>query len=220
MFKLKPYWVKSPKWIKWLFPSYVWHISTPKKELFLTFDDGPDPAVTPFVLDQLKRYNAKATFFCIGECAKRQPMLLKRIKEEGHQIGNHTQHHLNGWSTNLKKYQLDILEAEKWLYNSEPKKTKLFRPPYGKSTLSQRKFLKQQGYTSIMWSILSADFDTELTKEEVLNNVISNTTNKGSILIFHDSSKMRKNVIYCLPKVLKHFSEKGYQFKRIDASTL
>ncbi len=220
MFGLKPYWVKSPSWIKWIFPSYVWHIKTQHKELFLTFDDGPDPEVTPFVLDQLKTFNAKATFFCIGDCARKNPELLQRIKDEGHQIGNHTQFHPNGWNTSLEKYQQNITEAEPYLFNKDFKNSKLFRPPYGKCTRSQRKFLKAKGYKSIMWSTLSADFDTSLSKEEVLSNVLESTSKKGSIIIFHDSLKMKNNVLYCLPKVLEIYTKKGFTFKRIETSIL
>lgn len=216
MLKLKPYWVKSPRWIKWIFPSYIWHIITDKKHLFLTFDDGPDPAITPFVLDQLKAFNAKATFFCIGDCAKKHPELLQRIKDEGHQIGNHTQYHPNGWKTPLTEYKNNISEAEKHLFDNNFKNSKLFRPPYGKCTKSQRKFLKAQGYKIIMWSSLSADFDTSLTKEEVLSNITSNTKTQGDIIIFHDSEKMKKNVIYCLPKILEFYTKKGFTFNTID----
>ncbi len=220
MLNLKPYWIKSPRWIKWIFPSYIWHISTPTKTLFLTFDDGPDPNATPFVLDQLKKHNAKATFFCIGDCAIKHPKLLQRIKNEGHQIGNHTQHHLNGWDTDFQTYCSDIIEAEQSLYDNTFKDPKLFRPPYGKSTKKQRRFLTKKGYKSIMWSTLSADFDHSLSNEKVLNNVIKNTKAGGSIIIFHDSLKMKSKVEYCLPKVLEYYKKEGYIFSRIDASML
>ncbi len=220
MLHLKPYWVKSPRWIKYILPSYIWHLKPSPKTLFLTFDDGPDPEVTPFVLDQLKSFGAKATFFCIGDCAKKHPKLLQRTKDEGHQIGNHTQHHLNGWNTDLDTYAKDIIEAEKWLYNEDFKNPHIFRPPYGKCTRAQVRFLKSKKYVSIMWSTLSADFDQKLTKEAVLNNVIKNTQRNGSIIIFHDSSKMKENVEYCLPRILEHYTKKGYQFKRIDPSML
>ncbi len=220
MLKIKPYWVKSPKWIRWIFPSYIWHIKTTQKVLHLTFDDGPDPEATPFVLDCLRKYKATATFFCIGECAKKHPKLLQRIKDEGHQIGNHTQHHYNGWNTASHLYAKDILEAEKWLYDSNYKNTFLFRPPYGKCTRKQRTFLKEKEYKIIMWSTLSADFDSNLTKEDVLQNVLKNTTESGSIIIFHDSKKMKEKMRYCLPKILSHYTNKGFVFKHIDASML
>jgi peptidoglycan/xylan/chitin deacetylase (PgdA/CDA1 family) len=183
---------------------------TTEKKIFLTFDDGPHPTATPFVLDELKKYNAHASFFCIGKNVEQYFDLYKRIIDEGHAVGNHTQHHLNGWKNDDKKYLDDIFEAKKHVDSN------LFRPPYGrikKFQLSQLLLPKYQMKT-IMWSVLSGDFDQTISKEQCCKNVIQKSTS-GDIIVFHDSEKAFENMRFTLPKVLQHFSEKGYQFDKI-----
>lgn len=199
---------KLPTIIKYVFPNYVWNINTTQKHIYLTFDDGPTPKITPWVLDQLKKYHAKATFFCIGNNVKKHPKIYQSILSEGHVVGNHTNNHLKGWKTNSKIYLEDILVASKVI------KTNLFRPPYGQITQKQAKAINKAGYKIIMWDVLSIDWDNSLDKNECLNNVLKHTK-KGSIVVFHDSIKASKNMQFALPKVLKHFTNKGYQFKSL-----
>jgi peptidoglycan/xylan/chitin deacetylase (PgdA/CDA1 family) len=204
------YLTKTPRIIQSLLSNYTWRFSTHKKEIYLTFDDGPTPEITDWILDRLKEYNAKATFFCIGKNVVEEPEIYRRILAENHQTGNHTHTHKNGAKTDLKSYINNILEAEKQLENP----SKLFRPPYGRIKRAQTQKIKSLGYTIIMWDVLSADFDTTIRKEKCLQNVLKNTKN-GSIIGFHDSVKAAKNVQYTLPKVLEYFSEKGYSFNAI-----
>lgn len=207
---MKLYLTKTPSVIQKIFKNYTWRFFTNKKEIYLTFDDGPTPKITDWTLDLLKKYNAKATFFCIGKNVINEPIIYKRILKEQHQIGNHTHNHKKGSKTGLKTYINNILEAEKHLENP----LKLFRPPYGKIKLKQAKKIKSLGYKIIMWDVLSADFDTAISQEKCLKNVLKNTK-KGSIIVFHDSIKASKNLQYVLPKVLDYFSKKGYTFKAI-----
>jgi len=201
---------KTPKIIQWLFPKFIWRIDTDKKELYLTFDDGPTPEITPWVLDQLKQYNAKATFFCIGDNIKKYPRIFKSIIESGHAIGNHTFHHLNGWKYKTSKYINDTKDVEH-LVNF---KFNLFRPPYGKLKPTQSKQLIKQGYKIIMWDVLSYDWDASVSEERCYNNVVKSATN-GSVIVFHDSVKAEKNLKLVLPKVLEYFSENSFEFKAL-----
>ena len=207
---MRLYFIKTPRILKQFFAKYTWSFFTHKKEIYLTFDDGPIPEVTEFVLDKLKEYNAKATFFCIGDNIRKHPTVFSRIISEGHAVGNHTFNHLNGWKTSNDTYFENTNKCEKLLNQ----KTKLFRPPYGRIKKSQAKHLLANGYKIIMWGVLSADFDTTISKEKCLQNVLKNTK-KGSIIVFHDSIKASDKLYYTLPKVLKEFSEKGYEFKAI-----
>ncbi len=206
------YFVKTPWWLKKIYSSYLWDIDTNEKIIYLTFDDGPHPAITPFVLGELKKYNAKATFFCIGKNVVSHPDIYKRILEEGHRTGNHTQNHLNGWKTNTDVYLNDIREATNYI-DSE-----LFRPPYGRIKTPQAKKISnaigKKEPKIIMWSVLSGDFDTTVSKKKCLQNVTANTK-AGSIVVFHDSEKAYTRLEYALPATLKFFAEKGYIFRAI-----
>lgn len=202
------YFVKTPFWLKKIFSSYSWEVRTGEKELYLTFDDGPHNIATPFVLQQLEQFDAKATFFCIGKNVILHPEIHAAILKKGHTIGNHTHNHLNGWKVNTKDYSTDVDEASKHI------SSRLFRPPYGRITNSQGKVLLCKDFKVIMWDVLSGDFDKNITVEKCATNVIRNAR-KGSIIVFHDSEKAYNNLNYALPKVLEHFSEKGYVFKSL-----
>ncbi|MBS1607863.1 MAG: polysaccharide deacetylase family protein [Bacteroidetes bacterium] len=206
---MRKYFVKTPWWLKKIYSSYVWSINTKRKILYFTFDDGPHQEATPFVLDELKKYKALATFFCIGKNVIEHPMIYKRILDEGHTVGNHTQNHLNGWKADNDQYMKDIAEAAQYIDSN------LFRPPYGRITSFQARHLRSamrgRNARVIMWDVLSADFDTTITPEKCLENVIFNVK-PGSIVVFHDSQKAFKKIQYALPKILQFFSEKGYFF--------
>jgi peptidoglycan-N-acetylglucosamine deacetylase len=207
------YFVKTPWWLKRIYYSYTWSMPSNEKNLYLTFDDGPHPEATPYVLKQLRQYNALATFFCIGKNVAEHPVIYNQIINEGHVTGNHTYNHLNGWETSNDVYLKDIALASKEIDSN------LFRPPYGRITSFQAKNLKavMRGKEAkvIMWDVLSADFDVDCTPEQCLANVILPTVS-GSIIIFHDSEKAFPNLKYALPRVLKYFSEEGYLFKSIQ----
>lgn len=206
------YLAKTPNWVGKLFKKSTWKMPETAKAIYLTFDDGPHPQITPFVLQELDKFNAKATFFCIGKNVVDYPDVFKSISDKGHSIGNHTHNHLNGWKTPDSKYLQNILEARKFI-DSE-----LFRPPYGRITVKQKKLLMnlEKPFKVIMWSVLSGDFDVKITPEKCLGNVIENTKS-GSVVVFHDSEKAYERMYYALPLMLKHFFEMGYQFKKIDS---
>ena len=194
--------------LRCLYPSAIWRIPTKEKKIFLTFDDGPIPEVTPWVLSLLKEYKAKATFFCVGANIEKHPEIFRQLISEGHSIGNHTYNHLNGWKTDDKKYLEDINEAAN-IIDSE-----FFRPPYGRITKFQLKALQGEKFKlkTIMWDVLSGDFDIKVSPENCYLNVINNAK-PGSIIVFHDSIKAFSRLEYALPRVLNFFSEKGFQFK-------
>jgi peptidoglycan/xylan/chitin deacetylase (PgdA/CDA1 family) len=209
------YLVKSPWILKKYFSECTWNIKTNEKILYLTFDDGPHPEVTPFVLEQLKNYNAKATFFCVGKNVKAYFEIYKQIIGDRHQPANHTFNHLNGWKTKDKIYLDDIEKAAQII------DTNLFRPPYGRITKFQIKVLQQKKVSlkTVMWDVLSGDFDTSIKPESCYLNVVNNAE-PGSIIVFHDSLKAFPNLQYTLPTVLKYYSEKGFQFKSLTPEVL
>jgi peptidoglycan/xylan/chitin deacetylase (PgdA/CDA1 family) len=202
---------KTPKLIQRLFPKYIWKKASLDKTLYLTFDDGPTPEITQWTLDTLAQYNAKATFFCIGENVTKYPDIFKSVAKAGHVIGNHTFNHLKGWDTNTDRYIDNTLQAQQVI---APNNNGLFRPPFGKIKRSQAKQLLSKGYKIVMWSVLSYDWEVKVTQEQCLKNVIKHATS-GSIVVFHDSVKASKNMQYTLPKVLDYFSKKGYTFKSL-----
>jgi peptidoglycan/xylan/chitin deacetylase (PgdA/CDA1 family) len=210
------YFVKTPWWLRSLYPKLTWRMPVNEKKLFLTFDDGPEITATPFVLDILKEYNAKATFFCLGKNVASHPNIYERILAEGHAVGNHTFKHLNGWKVNNKQYINDVMEAAKYIDSN------LFRPPYGRITRFQSAVLQSASKTAmqlpfkiVMWDVLSGDFDIHISSEKCLSNVI-NYAQAGSIIVFHDSVKAFTHLQYVLPKVLIHFAEKGFQFHNLS----
>ena len=214
---MKPYFIKTPRILERLFSSYTWRFDTDRKEIFLTFDDGPTPEITSFVLKQLKQYNAKATFFCIGKNIENHPEIFHQILSEKHSVGNHTQNHLNGWKTKNINYLESVLKCGDVISNlaDKTKESKLFRPPYGRIKKSQAKEILKRGYRIIMWNVLSADFDKSISKEKCLENVLKNTK-KGGVIVFHDSLKASEKLQFVLPKVLEEFSKKGFSFKGIN----
>lgn len=216
---MRLYFIKTPGILKKIFSKYTWCFSSINKEIYLTFDDGPIPEVTEFVLGELQKYNAKATFFCIGDNIKKHPAVFSRIVKEGHSVGNHTFNHLNGWKTMNEDYIKNAELCEEVINNEVLKikgfkRIKLFRPPYGKIKGKQAKELLKKGYKIVMWDVLSADFDTSITKEKCLSNVVD-TTEKGSVVVFHDSIKASSRLYYALPKFLEEYTKKGYEFKAI-----
>jgi peptidoglycan/xylan/chitin deacetylase (PgdA/CDA1 family) len=214
---------KTPGFVKTLFPNFVWNINTDKKELYLTFDDGPIPEITEWVLETLSAFNAKATFFCVGNNIVKHPEIFKTILEEGHTIGNHTYNHLKGWKHKTKDYVEDVLKTKELInfqfenseiVNQNSSLVNLFRPPYGKFKNKQSKALLELGYKIILWDVLAYDWDTSVSEQTCFNNVIS-AAKEGSIVVFHDSVKASRNLKYVLPKVLEYYSKKGYVFKNL-----
>ncbi len=204
------YLIKSPLLLKWYYPSLVWHKTRQDKVIYLTFDDGPIPDVTDFVLKTLNTYQAKATFFCIGENIKKHPDIFEKLVTDGHEIGNHTFNHLKGWKTADDTYFKNMVKCQQLTG------TNLFRPPYGRIKKSQIRSL-QKAYPKIqiiMWDVLSGDFDPTLSPEKCYTNVVENCKN-GSILVFHDSLKAFDRLKYTLPRVLAYFTQKGYVFKTL-----
>lgn len=236
----EPYFAKTPKIIQNIFSDYIWRMPAKKdpvcrqeRNIYLTFDDGPIPEITDWILKTLDKFHTKATFFCVGDNIQKHPEIFQSVLNKDHSIGNHTFNHLNGWRTNTKKYLENLKQTEEiiditstkvlpsgkdleWDQNLFHRKvgSKLFRPPYGKIKPAQRKILQKKGYQIIMWDVLSGDFDPGLSKENCLQNVMDNVQN-GSIIVFHDSIKAFEKLQYVLPKVLQHFTQKGYTFKKI-----
>jgi peptidoglycan/xylan/chitin deacetylase (PgdA/CDA1 family) len=200
----------SPFWLQWLYPSVLWHKSREEKSVYISFDDGPIPVVTPFVLNTLNRFNAKATFFCIGDNIAKNPEIFQQVIDEGHAIGNHTFNHLNGWKSADEEYLTNIRQAQ------ELTGTNLFRPPYGRIKKSQIKKLKSAfpGTQIIMWDVLSGDFDSTIGAQTCINNVLKHAKN-GSIIVFHDSLKAFPRLEKALPVVLEELSAKGYSFRAL-----
>ena len=215
---MRTYLVKSPNFIKFLFRNWVWSFSKKEKVIYLTFDDGPTPEITEWTLNQLNKYNAKATFFCIGKNIIQHSNIFQKIIENNHSIGNHTHNHLNGIKTTTPNFIKNIEDSENCIQKNSKLKiqnSKLFRPPYGKLKFSQSKIIRKKGYKIIMWDVLSADFDTSISKKKCLENVIRNTKN-GSVIVFHDSEKATKNLQFVLPQVLEYYTYKGFAFNRIE----
>ena len=217
---------KYPLLLRILYPERISKVKI-KDAIYLTFDDGPIPEITPWVLDLLREYHAKATFFCIGDNVKKHSEIFRRIAKDGHGIGNHTYNHLNGWNTDSATYFNNILQAETVMAevsemeiisseNSEPSTPnyKLFRPPYGKIKNSQARKLSKKGYKVVLWDVISGDYDKDFSAEKCLSHVIDNAE-PGSTIVFHDSKKAFRNLKETLPKVLEYYSEKGMEFRSL-----
>lgn len=201
------YLVKTPVLVsKLMSKSLIWNIPTKEKKLYITFDDGPIPHLTMELLAILADYNAKATFFCVGENVERNPQLLDRIQDDGHYVGNHTYQHLNGWKSKNTDYFENIQKAKDFI------PSKLFRPPYGQITYQQIRQIKND-YKIVMWSILSGDFDINLSTEQCLFNILQSKA--GDIVVFHDNYKAQKKVLEVLPQFLNFFAERGFSFEHL-----
>ena len=197
-----------------IFPDLEWSVKTDEKVIYLTFDDGPVSPVTDFVIEELDTVGAKATFFCVGDNIRKNPQLFEKLRLKGHKVGNHTQNHLNGWRVEDDRYYENVeLCTKTILSHGSDHGTNLFRPPYGKIRRRQAKILKDQ-FRIIMWSVLSGDYDQNLTPENCLKKTIR-YTKKGSIVVFHDSLKAERNLRYVLPRFLHHFHSDGYSFKSL-----
>ncbi|MCV9929823.1 polysaccharide deacetylase family protein [Flavobacterium sp. LS1R49] len=207
------YWIKTNALIKRVFSNYYWDIPNKENKIYLTFDDGPTPEITKWVLSELKKRNIKATFFCIGNNIEKHPEIFKEVINDGHSIGNHTFNHLKGWKTTTETYLENSILCDKQIQKSSVQnpQSKIFRPPYGKITKSQSTQLRQLGYKIIMWDVLSADFDQCITPEKCLQNVIKNVKS-GSIIVFHDSIKASQNLKFALPKTLDFLKENHFTF--------
>lgn len=197
--------VRPPFFYKLLLPQLIWKIQTDEPVIYLTFDDGPHPEITQEVLDILESYQAKATFFCVGENVKKYPDTYQMILDKGHATGNHSFNHLSGWKASRKEYFENVEKCAKYVDSH------LFRPPYGKINILHIPYLKIT-YRVVMWSVLPHDYSSKITPEQCLQNAIK-YSEAGSIVVFHDSEKALKNMMYALPRFLEYFSEKDYKFK-------
>jgi peptidoglycan/xylan/chitin deacetylase (PgdA/CDA1 family) len=205
------YIVTSPWWLRLAFSKYcIWEMPGDSRSIYLSFDDGPHPEITPFVLDTLKKYNAKATFFCIGKNVEKYPEVYRSILYEGHRVGNHTYSHYNSNKTDEKIWLEDVKSASKWIDSD------LFRPPYGRITRFQEKVLREAkpGYRTIMWSVLSGDFDKKMSADDC-ERIVKSKSKAGSIIVFHDSEKAWERLRYVLPASLEHFANQGFNFKAL-----
>ncbi len=207
------YWSTANKLLQLLYPRWHWQVSATGKMIYLSFDDGPHPEITPWVLGQLKAYDAKATFFCIGNNVRKYPAVYARILEEGHTVGNHTMQHVNGWKVSDREYFQDIKEAKGYI------DSKLFRPPYGRLTRFQGKQLREAGFEIVMWSVLSGDFDASRTVQQQWK-LIEENVKPGAVIVYHDSEKAWDRLNKILPLTLEHFSKQGYIFESINMNTL
>jgi peptidoglycan/xylan/chitin deacetylase (PgdA/CDA1 family) len=206
------YFLKIPWWVRKVFSSYIWKVPVTDKSIYLTFDDGPHPTITPWVLAQLRKYNAPATFFCIGKNIEKFPGIFQQLIDEGHAVGNHTFSHLNGWKTPDSEYLADV-KMGGTLIESD-----LFRPPYGRIRRSQAKMLAtvldKKNVKVVMWDVLSADFDPSVTPETCAGIVLKHVE-PGSVVVFHDSEKAFSNLEYALPLVLEKLVGEGFSFQKL-----
>ena len=209
------YFVRIPNIIKKLFPRLIWDLPNEEHKVYLTFDDGPHPEITPWILKQLKKTDTKATFFCLGEHVEKYPEILQQILSEGHRIGNHGYKHLNGWKTNDDDYLQDYLKGQEMLRFTQ-NDTLLFRPAYGKIKKSQIPNLKSQipNAQIINWSLMAGDFDATISSEKVYSNL--QRVQSGDIVVLHDNEKAWKHLQYCLPKFLEFCKMKNYSLNTID----
>ena len=195
---------KTPNIVKALYAQLIWEIPNEENKIYLTFDDGPTPQVTNWVMDLLAKNSIRATFFCVGKNVEQHPDIFNQLKDQGHKIGNHSYSHISGWKSNNEFYFDDVEKCQQLV------KSNLFRPPYGRITRSQANTLKSN-YQLMMWNVLSGDYSNKITPEKCLANVTENTKS-GSIIVFHDSVKAKKNLAYALPKSIDFLLGKGFKF--------
>jgi len=208
------FFVNTSRWMHRLFPNYSWKIETIEPVVYLTFDDGPTPEVTPWVIELLEKFDAKATFFCIGSNLVKHPEIVEHILKRKHLLSNHTLYHENGWKTKHTNYINSVVETDKIISSFNPVYKKLFRPPYGKIKSSQAKTLKSMGYEIVMWDVLSRDYASNNTTESCIQNVLK-YTKPGSIIVFHDSKKAFPILEKALPEILISLKKKGYRFESL-----
>jgi peptidoglycan/xylan/chitin deacetylase (PgdA/CDA1 family) len=210
LFRLKNVLLIQPKLlVRKIYPRAIWNYSRTEKNLYLTFDDGPIPGLTEWVMDELKKYGAKATFFCVGANILKHPDIFEKIKAEGHTVANHTMHHIKGFKHNVAEYLKETEECRKLTGND------LFRPPYGQLKRSQYRALSDRHYKIVLWDVISYDYEN-IPERTCAENVINNSKN-GSIVLFHDNWKAEKNMKYALPLFLEHFAKLNYQFNALEA---
>ena len=195
--------------LRWIYPHALWRMDKREKAVYLTFDDGPIPEATPFILDTLERFGAKATFFMVGDNAQKYPHLLAEVKARGHRIGNHTYDHIGGLRWWSWLYLANVVKANKIL------KTDLFRPPHGWMKIMQYRVLRHCGFRVVMWDVVTRDYSRRLTADDVLHNV-KRYTRPGSIITFHDSLKSIDKLKHALPEALQWLAQEGYEFKVFD----
>jgi peptidoglycan/xylan/chitin deacetylase (PgdA/CDA1 family) len=200
-----------PSTIQRLITSCVWRREVSQRVIYLTFDDGPHPSITPWVIDLLREYDAMGTFFCVGDNVLRYPEVCERVLREGHTLANHTMHHVKGWRTGTGDYLAEVEDCEEALVSVGGSHGRLFRPPYGQITPRQIRALKARGYEIIQWSNLSCDYDRKLNVSQSLNALVMQSK-PGSIVVFHDSEKAENQLKWLLPKFLEAMQSKGYQF--------
>jgi peptidoglycan/xylan/chitin deacetylase (PgdA/CDA1 family) len=209
-----------PSTIQWLIPSCTWRKEGQGKVIYLTFDDGPNPEITAWVMDELKKHQIKATFFCVGDNLRKFPEVAKRLLTEGHHIGNHTMHHIKGWKYNNDDYLEDVENCEKEIrkiqeqFENKTAQSRLFRPPYGQIKPSHIKLLRERGYEIIQWSDLSCDYDKHLNCEKSLSALVKNAKS-GSIVVFHDSEKAEHQLKQILPSYLEAMLAEGFTFETL-----
>jgi peptidoglycan/xylan/chitin deacetylase (PgdA/CDA1 family) len=201
------YLVQPTYLIKSIYPKAIWRKEPTDKKLYLTFDDGPIPEITTWVLDVLKHYHVKATFFCVGNNVEKHPAIFQRILDEEHAVGNHTYNHLNGWKTHSPLYLKNVSKCKELVHSN------LFRPPYGKMKKTQFNILRRY-YSIVLWDVLSGDYDKKTSPEKCLKNVVDKYRN-GSIIVFHDNVKAWTNLEYALPKFIEHALKEGYRFESL-----
>jgi peptidoglycan-N-acetylglucosamine deacetylase len=205
------YTISTPAFFSRMFPSLLWHGDRNEKKIYLSFDDGPHPVATTFVLQTLAKHNAKASFFCIGKNVQAHPNIYQQIIAEGHCIGNHTHNHLSGWTTDTNTYMENIGLAKQYI------DSRFFRPPYGRIKPSQVKQIQNAPHNMqvVMWDVLSGDFDISISPQDCLQNVLRHTK-PGSIVVFHDSEKAFERMQFALPKMIEHFQQQGFQFAALS----
>lgn len=205
---MRSYLFRSNSFMQQLWSSYYWKTGV-KGAIYLTFDDGPHPVITSYVLDLLQKYNARATFFCIGNNVARYPDVYQSILDAGHTTGNHTYDHKNGWKTQDSLYIRNVLKTERLI------RSHMFRPPYGRIRNKQARFLMKRGYSIIMWSLLTGDFDVSLSPEDCWNHTATRLK-EGDIVVFHDSEKARERLEYALPRLLAYCRLKNWEVRSLQ----
>jgi peptidoglycan-N-acetylglucosamine deacetylase len=193
-----------PEFIRFFFKSEIWRMDSSRNTIYLTFDDGPIPGVTPWVLDVLDQYKIKATFFCVGDNVRKYPLIYKDIIDRGHRTGNHTFNHYRGYLKSKEAYLKNVEQASAYIESD------LFRPPHGDLRLSQLLALRSQ-YKIIQWDVVSRDYNSKISPENVLN-IVKKYTRNGSIIVFHDSLKAQKNMVYAMPRAVEWLLAQGFKF--------